>query len=84
MIISFYSYSYSLPDGYAIQQQSATAQPQPSIPPPQTGGEGQQQSGTESLTIAAVGDSKAESEAKVTFTNIKNEKPDLELKKKSI
>ena len=31
-----------------------------------------------------MGDSKAESEAKVTFTNIKNEKPDLELKKKSI
>ncbi|MGZ5470454.1 MAG: metallophosphoesterase [Nitrososphaeraceae archaeon] len=74
IIISFYS--YSLPDGYAIQQQSATAQPPSQLPLPQTGGEGQQQSGTENLIVAAVGDSKAESEAKVTFTNIKNEKPD--------
>ena len=76
IIISFYSYSYSLPDGYAIQQQLATAQPLSQLPPPQTGGEGQQQSAPEDLIIAAVGDSKAESEAKVTFTNIKNEKPD--------
>ena len=79
IMISFYSYSYSLPDVYAIQQQqkSATAQPPLSQLPPQTSEEGQQQqSATEDLIVAAVGDSKAESEAKVTFTNIKNEKPD--------
>ncbi|MGZ8891188.1 MAG: hypothetical protein ACXW0J_07290, partial [Nitrososphaeraceae archaeon] len=46
IIISFYSYSYSLPDGYAIQQQSTTAQPPSQLPPPQTAGEGQQQSAT--------------------------------------
>ena len=93
MIISFYSYSYSLPDGYTIQQYSTTAQPSSQLPPQtsdggqqhsataqppssQTSDGGQQQSATEDLIVAAVGDSKAECEAKVTFTNIKNEKPD--------
>jgi predicted phosphodiesterase len=36
----------------------------------------QQQTTSEDLIVAAVGDSKAEEEAKITFTNIKNENPD--------
>jgi hypothetical protein len=55
MIISFYS--YSLPEGYAIQQQSATTAQPPSSLPPQTSG-GQEQSATEDLIVATVGDSK--------------------------
>ena len=58
---------------YAIQQQSATAQ-SPSQLLPQSNG--WQKQSAEDLIVAAVGDSKAESEAKVTFTNIKIEKPD--------
>lgn len=85
IILICYSNSYSLAYGSVIQQQqqqqSATAQLPSSQLPSQTYGvtEGQQQqqnSTPEDLIVAAVGDSKAESEAKITFTNVKNEKPD--------
>ena len=58
-------YFYFLPEGYAIQQQSATTQ-QPSQLPPQTS-VWQKQSATEDLIVAAVGDSKVESDAKMVF-----------------
>jgi hypothetical protein len=64
-------------------QKSATAQPSPpdSQLPSQTnieteGQQQQQQTTSKDLIVAAVGDSKAENEAKITFTNIKNENPD--------
>ena len=41
MIISFYS--YSLPEGYTMQQQSGTAQPPSPLPPQTSGGQTSQQ-----------------------------------------